>query len=469
MMTPINVSEERLKHLAATFGCAIGSLPFTYLGLPLGLSKPRVEDFWPIVSKCERRLVSTSLYLTQAGRLQLTNSVFTALPTFYMCTFSLHVTIREQIDKYRKHCLWRGSDESNRVNAKAAWTMVTTAKEDGGLGVLDLKTQNEALLIKNLHKFFNRVDIPWVNLIWEKYYSNGRLPNHTRKGSFWWKDILKLLQKFKGMASVNVQNGKSCLFWDDLWLGKIPKMEFPELYSFSKKPNMTLAEAKLSQSLINSFNLPLSVEAYEQFLQLQEMVLNFTQTETEDTWSYIWRCNDFSSKKAYMQLAGSRQVHSIFRWLWKSSCQHNHKVFFWLLIQDRLSTRNILKRKHMFLQSYNCVLCNALLEETVEHLFLHCDFAKECWSIIGLAIPFGYEPFQIFDYFRRQLNVQFFMEIIILLCWSIWMSRNNLIFRNEEASKDKCKAIFRNVFALVILRAKKNYLPNISLWLEQLV
>jgi hypothetical protein len=69
-------------------------------------------------------------------------------------------------------------------------------------------------------------------------------------------------------------------------------------------------------------------------------------------------------------------------------------------------------------------------------------------------------------YFRRQLNVRFFMEIIILLCWSIWMSRNNLIFRNEEASKDKCKAIFRNVFALVILRAKKNYLPNISLWLE---
>jgi hypothetical protein len=29
-----------------------------------------------------------------------------------------------------------------------------------GLGVLDLKTQNEALLIKNLHKFFNRLDIP---------------------------------------------------------------------------------------------------------------------------------------------------------------------------------------------------------------------------------------------------------------------------------------------------------------------
>lgn len=103
-----------------------------------------------IVNKCERRLVCTSLFLSQAGRLQLVNSVFTALPTFYMYTFSLHVTIREQIDKYHKHCLWRGSDDSNKVNAKAAWTLVTTPKDDGGLGVLDLKTQNEALLIKKI-------------------------------------------------------------------------------------------------------------------------------------------------------------------------------------------------------------------------------------------------------------------------------------------------------------------------------
>jgi hypothetical protein len=59
--------------------------------------------------------------------------------------------------------------------------MVTKSKEEGGLGVLDLKTQNEALLLKNFHKFYNRANIPWVHLIWEKYYSNGRLPNHVKK------------------------------------------------------------------------------------------------------------------------------------------------------------------------------------------------------------------------------------------------------------------------------------------------
>jgi len=45
MMVPINISEERFNILAQTFGCSKGTLPFTYLGLPLSLSKPTVADF----------------------------------------------------------------------------------------------------------------------------------------------------------------------------------------------------------------------------------------------------------------------------------------------------------------------------------------------------------------------------------------------------------------------------------------
>jgi hypothetical protein len=38
----INISEEQLASLAQFFGCAVGSLPFTYLGLPMGTTKPTV-------------------------------------------------------------------------------------------------------------------------------------------------------------------------------------------------------------------------------------------------------------------------------------------------------------------------------------------------------------------------------------------------------------------------------------------
>ena len=58
MMVLVNVSEQRLQHLANTFGCSTSSLPFTYLGLPLSLTKTTIADFWPLVSKCERRLVN---------------------------------------------------------------------------------------------------------------------------------------------------------------------------------------------------------------------------------------------------------------------------------------------------------------------------------------------------------------------------------------------------------------------------
>jgi len=67
MMIPINISQDRLNHLARTFGCSTGSLPYTYLGLPLGLTKPRVEDFLPIVSGCEKRLVSASIFCPKRG------------------------------------------------------------------------------------------------------------------------------------------------------------------------------------------------------------------------------------------------------------------------------------------------------------------------------------------------------------------------------------------------------------------
>lgn len=34
-LVPINMSDSRATHLADTFGCKDGSMPFTYLGLPM--------------------------------------------------------------------------------------------------------------------------------------------------------------------------------------------------------------------------------------------------------------------------------------------------------------------------------------------------------------------------------------------------------------------------------------------------
>jgi len=80
-------------------------MPFTYLGLPLGTYKPSPQDFSPLLTRIEARLNGISKMLSYHGRLILVNSVFSAMPTFYMCSLLLPPQVIKQIDMYRKHCL----------------------------------------------------------------------------------------------------------------------------------------------------------------------------------------------------------------------------------------------------------------------------------------------------------------------------------------------------------------------------
>ena len=136
-----------------------------------------------------------------------------------MSCFDLPVTIKEQLIKYMRQCLWRKktTDVQARGQALVAWNKVCRPKNHGGLGVLDLNVQNSALLLKNLDKFYNHKDIPWVHLVWNTYHCNGKLPGQSLEGSFWWKAHLKLVDIFKGIAKCSVGDGKSTLLWTVMW------------------------------------------------------------------------------------------------------------------------------------------------------------------------------------------------------------------------------------------------------------
>jgi hypothetical protein len=77
---------------------------------------------------------------------------------------------------------------------------------------MDFGKQNETLLIKQLHKFYNKADVPWVQLVWN-YYTD-EVP-HVAKlcGSFWSRDIMKLADKYREICTVTPVKGDSILFW----------------------------------------------------------------------------------------------------------------------------------------------------------------------------------------------------------------------------------------------------------------
>lgn len=65
----------------------------------------------------------------------------------------------------------------------AAWHLVTRTKSEGGLGVKKISTHNGALLRKTCI-IFNHHSIPWVQLLWENYYTGNILPGQRKGGSF---------------------------------------------------------------------------------------------------------------------------------------------------------------------------------------------------------------------------------------------------------------------------------------------
>jgi hypothetical protein len=61
------------------------------------------------------------------------------------------------------------------------------------------------------------------------------------------------------MAQVSINNGTTCMLWDDLWEGEVPSQMFPELFSFAKDKHLTFAQATNQSPLHSLFNLPLSL------------------------------------------------------------------------------------------------------------------------------------------------------------------------------------------------------------------
>jgi hypothetical protein len=141
--------------------------------------------------------------------------------------------------------------------------------------------------MKNLHKFFTMADLPWVKLVWSKYYRNGKLYNHVVKGSFWWRSLLKLLNIFKGISHIQLGAGDTIIFWSDLWNGRILQQSYPELFSFATNKSITAREVIESGGLESIFQLPLSEEAYEQFCELEVYLQSCQLAAQPNSWTYI--------------------------------------------------------------------------------------------------------------------------------------------------------------------------------------
>lgn len=348
-----------------------------------------------------------------------------------------------------------------------AWETVQKPKDKGGLGVINLRLHNDALLLKHLDKFYNRRDIAWVKLVWFRYYDS-KVPHAAREvGSFWWKDVLRLNFLFRTVTTCLVQDGASICFWEDNWSGCILKDEFPRLASFAKYEGISVSEIMQAEDLDSLFRLPLSQQA---LLELEELQMQLQQipydADEVDIWTPIWS-GAYASKQFYSYIYDMLDAHPIFRELWKTSCTPRVKFFIWLIMVDRLNTKSMLKRRNLHIQDDEiCVMCDTGEEEDIEHLFFRCPFAIQCWSSINFHWDFSLDLQDRFIAARQVHGLSFFTEAAMLATWEIWKMRNEKVFDRHPPSHGRWLCNFKASGFAQSVRFRVDLRTAFCFWLD---
>ena len=92
--------------LAEILGCRVGTLPMSYLGMPLGASHKSPSIWNPILEKIGQKLAGwKKLYLSKGGRLMLPKSTLSSLPTYFLSIFTIPTHVTNKIEKLQRDFL----------------------------------------------------------------------------------------------------------------------------------------------------------------------------------------------------------------------------------------------------------------------------------------------------------------------------------------------------------------------------
>ena len=152
-----------------------------YLGLPIINGRVTKNLFNSIITKMNLKLnVWYNKYLSLAGRTVLINSTLQTIPYYAMAAFNLPIGVKHGIQKTMKHYFWNTTNSSNR-KAKAPWSLISSLKMQGGLGIKDVNTMNKAFQMKIIWKLLVDNNSLFSKVLKAKYYPHSSILNTSKK------------------------------------------------------------------------------------------------------------------------------------------------------------------------------------------------------------------------------------------------------------------------------------------------
>ncbi|WMV12495.1 hypothetical protein MTR67_005880, partial [Solanum verrucosum] len=188
-------------------------------------------------------------------------------------------------------------------------------------------------------------------------------------------------------------------------------------------------------------------------LELFKVLENFQGIQTGE--DYLWwqghNKGSYKVKEGYKRISPSGIQDFKWPWkqIWRTKVPHKVACFTWLLANKAVLTLDNVAKRGISLCN-RCSLCGKA-NETVRHLFLHCNFTEQLWQIflnlrgISWCMPskidetlFSWEMVGV-----GATNRERWRMIPASIWWTIWRERNERCFenRNNDLQEVKLKCI----------------------------
>ncbi|GJX30962.1 RNA-directed DNA polymerase, eukaryota, reverse transcriptase zinc-binding domain protein [Tanacetum coccineum] len=419
----VGVSIEEVKAVASSLCCINDSLPFIYLGLPVG-KKMHLSDGWgEVINRLRNRLSAwKARSLSIGGRL---------------------ILIKYVLGNNQRGISW------------VKWDSILLSRNMGGLGVGSLFAENLSLLSKWKWRFLSEENALLGKVIKAFYGADGGLNLHPASfgGSSVWCDIIKAISSiqsieygFNNSFSLKVGNGKSTSFWPDPWCDNGARFKdlFPRLYALDTCQDCKVCDRWCVNDSVWggtwSWRFPPRGCVLDDLEALVSLIGNLSLSDDDDKCSWSRDASGSFKVKTCCNIIQDNALADCRLGLhhsWNSLIPRKVNICVWRASINKLATRANLASRGINIPSTLCPFCD-LEVESAEHCLISCSRVlpiwRKVWSWWQLDPPTSFPSFSIANIAMGHVGKRGHLvldKIIngVFQCalWAIWKWHNKVV------------------------------------------